>query len=97
MMTAESLLGLLRAYQDKFANWPAERCDGDYYKPGMGRQIKHARWMMDEMVTRLEAGTVELDKANRWLGFIQSIFWINGLCTIDEMREHVINGLEKIE
>jgi len=28
----------------------------------------------------------EMDKANRWLGFIQGVLWIVGLRDIDEMR-----------
>ena len=30
----------------------------------------------------------EIEKAMRWLGFIQGVLWICGIYTIDEMREH---------
>jgi hypothetical protein len=77
----------LRRYQSILLKWPAERCPSDYDRPGMGRQVKHARWMLDEMIRRIEADQVSASKANRWLGFVQCIFWVNGLHTIGEMKD----------
>lgn len=28
------------------------------------------------------------EKFMRWLGFVQGVLWVNGVYTIDEMREH---------
>ena len=28
------------------------------------------------------------DKFNRWLGFVQGVFWMYGTYTLDEMKEH---------
>lgn len=33
------------------------------------------------------------DKFNRWLGFIQGIFWLHGDFTLDQLKEH--NRLRK--
>ncbi len=32
-----------------------------------------------------------LEKLNRWLGFVQCVFWTTGQYTVDELREHIIN------
>lgn len=33
------------------------------------------------------------DKFNRWLGFVQGVFWLHGDYTLDQMRDH--NRTEK--
>jgi hypothetical protein len=43
--------------------------------------LDHIKWMLEELPE-------DLDKANRWLGFIQGVLWANGMYTIDDMREH---------
>ena len=48
----------------------------------------HLMWMLDEIPNM----TDEL-KQNRWLGFVQGVFWDMGIYTIDEMREHVRDRL----
>jgi hypothetical protein len=30
----------------------------------------------------------KIEKANRWLGFIQGVLWIEGIFTIAQLREH---------
>lgn len=88
-MTPEQHLHVLRKYAEKFERWSRERCPGDYDGvPGMGRAVKHANWMLHELLERLEAGHMDEGKVNRWLGFIQGVLWSMGLFTIDEMREH---------
>jgi hypothetical protein len=52
----------------------------------MGRGIKHARWMVLKMIRRLEADEESSPgQADRWLGFIQGILWMNGFYSIGEM------------
>lgn len=58
----------------------------------MGRMVKHALWMVNDVLTRMEAGDMDEGKANRWLGFIQGALWAAGLFTIDDMREHNIGA-----
>ena len=43
----------------------------------------HMLWMIDEMYNMENS-----EKANRWLGFIQGVFWVTNEFTIDEMRDH---------
>ena len=58
--------------------------------------LGHALWMLHEMREDLEGYGYETedaasdrtwDKFNRWLGFVQGVLWINGVYTIDEMRD----------
>lgn len=46
----------------------------------------HAGWMCQEVIEFVEEDRME--KANRWVGFIQGIFWCHCVFTIDEMRQH---------
>lgn len=69
--------------------WSPERCPAAYSGvPGMGRQIKHANWMIHEMLRRMDAGEDRPGQADRWIGFIQAVLWGNGLHTIEEMKGH---------
>ena len=57
--------------------------------------LRHASWMLTEIERMLqEIGSCEqncrtLEKANRWLGFVQGILFTTGFYTVDQMREHV--------
>lgn len=88
-MTREEHLAVLRTYAQEFKNWEPERVDRHRNHPvGMGMGIKHAIWMTHEMIRRLEADEESSPgQADRWLGFIQAIFWQNGLCSIDDMAK----------
>lgn len=88
-MTREQQLAVLRAYDEKFKNWEPERADRNRCLPvGMGRAIKHALWMAQEMIRRLESGEEDTSgQADRWLGFIQGILWTHGIFSIDDMAE----------
>jgi len=71
------------------------------------KMLDHCAWMLQEMDHWLQArpegehgrgpyidpdqGTIE--KAMRWLGFVQGIFCAQGVFTIDEMRDHNRTGL----
>ena len=63
--------------------------------------LEHALWMLHEMRTMLHnahavwsdpewdlGDTVDGDKINRWLGFVQGVLWTTGVYTIDDMRDH---------
>lgn len=92
-MTRDQQLSVLRAYQDKFANWSVEKADTSFdNNPGMGRAVKHANWMIHEMLQRMKAGEDKPGQVDRWLGFIQGILWCNGLFSIDAMRRHNTGG-----
>jgi hypothetical protein len=49
------------------------------------QMLQHARWMCQRACSFVDDG--RLEKANRWLGFIQGVLWVCGVATIDEMRD----------
>ncbi len=49
------------------------------------KSLLHVLWMCLEIEKLLQEG--KRDKAERWLCFIQGVLWMNGICSIDEMRD----------
>lgn len=55
-----------------------------------GTPLQHAKWMC------LIAESVDdIDKKNRWLGFIHGILFMSHIFSIDEMRNHIKEGSVK--
>lgn len=88
-MTRNQQLAVLRSYDEKFKNWEPEKCPRERNATvGMGRGVKHARWMILEMIRRLEADEeASAGQADRWIGFVQAIFWTHGIFSIDDMAK----------
>ncbi len=95
-MTNEQTLALLERYKKKIkiigehlAVEPT-RADYDLTVPSAASPervaLSHALFMCSE-IERL-IGLNEISKANRWLGFVQGIFWAMGVYTINDMRKH---------
>lgn len=80
-------------YGDKLRSdgYEAERFPGDQVAPSTIQAtarkwyFKHLSWMTGETIRFTEE--LEIEKAMRWLGFIQGAFWVLGYRTIAEMRE----------
>jgi len=53
-------------------------------KPWPEAALKHALWMCEEALGHLEAE--KLDKAQRWLGFIQGVLWVTGAANLPTLR-----------
>jgi len=47
--------------------------------------LQHAMWMCTAIEEQVKNG--KCSKAERWLCFIQGVLWMNGICSIDEMRD----------
>ena len=52
-----------------------------------GTRLEHTRWMCRQIADDFVAND-KIEKANRWLGFIQGVLWIEGIFTIAQLREH---------
>jgi hypothetical protein len=48
-------------------------------------QLNHTVWMCEQLSALVGLG--ELEKAGRWLGFVQGILWGHNILTIDQMRD----------
>lgn len=73
-----------------------ERCPAPQMLPGVltnageatwVRQtvLGHARWMCDNIPRYVQDGKME--KAMRWLGFVQAILWMTGQQTIHTLKD----------
>jgi hypothetical protein len=51
-------------------------------------QLKHARWMVSEMIEKITSGEMGEGKAFRWLGFLQGVFWSQGVFRLEELKAH---------
>lgn len=50
------------------------------------RQLEHCLGMCDRMVEFVRCG--QMEKAFRWLGFIQGVLWSQGIFDLDQLKEH---------
>lgn len=48
--------------------------------------LEHCHGMLDAIAQFVDAG--RMDKAFRWLGFIQGCLWVHGVYTLDELKDH---------
>jgi len=88
-VTRDQHLEVLRRYQDQLKGWETERSSLDAHTPpGMSRGVRHANWMVNEMLRRMETGEDKPGQADRWLGFIQGVLWDKGFFSINELIEH---------
>ena len=83
-MTTEKLKSVLEFYNhylDEVKNCSPKECPDD------PTNFAHLMWMCDEAeMTQIPVG--EVDKAMRWLGFIQGVLCAKGVFTLDELRAH---------
>ena len=47
--------------------------------------LRHCAYMLERITEQLEAG--QYDKANRWLGFVQGVFYAVGYAGVDDMKD----------
>ena len=51
----------------------------------LNEALQHCYWMCQE-VKKWESA--RLEKAFRWLGFIQGVLWTRGVTTLDTLKDH---------
>jgi hypothetical protein len=94
-MTKEKLKSLFQQYADLIHSLaPAtepRRFKGAFtnqpiWKFRTDQRLPHLLFMCQEAQTFVDANRVE--KAMRWLGFLQGTLWSHGYCTLDELKRH---------
>jgi hypothetical protein len=55
--------------------------------PDAQRWLPHALWMCRTMYKEMKQTHISLDKASRWLGFVQAVVILSGLTTVKEERD----------
>ena len=78
-------LAIVEEYRSVLEHVKTQRNNLDCEPSPMGAH-SHAKWMLDRIEEFVAEG--KLDKANRWLGFVQGIFYCFGTYTINQMRDH---------
>ena len=81
-MTSEKILEVIDKYDDVLRRM----VDSPRYSLVEYVRVSHCITMLSEMRQLLSKGRVE--KACRWLGFIQGVLWSLERYSIDALREH---------
>lgn len=82
-MTKDQVLAAAKKYAERLYAYPPKRWTTSL-KPSAHEAGCHIHWMCLEVRTLVADG--RLDKANRWMGFIQGSLWTAGLGSIDEFK-----------
>lgn len=86
-MTPDQVRSVLTIYEEFFSARCSEPVrDEGKVAPTEHVAVAHLYWMTTQVPVFLEGGDIE--KAMRWLGFIQGGMWSWGFFTIEEMKEH---------
>jgi hypothetical protein len=87
-MKTEKIVEVLSAYRKELAGVGIGSCQLENYDeiPEEEVALRHITWMCEQAIEFAETG--RLEKANRWLGFIQGTLWLTGRHAVSSMREH---------
>ncbi len=84
-MTPVQLFAIIDKYEDELQKLvTAARIPSSSSGPQDAEALAHVLWMCEQ--TKLNAQT-DMEKACRWLGFIQGVLWMTGVRNITEMRD----------
>lgn len=86
-MNAEQIIKAVERYKDLLARRgvPSKRQNTAGVKPTETERLAHIGWMCESILVQVSEGSIQ--KAERWLCFVQGILWGEGLATIDSMRD----------
>ncbi len=84
-MSPEKILEVVSVYEAIFAQLPKQQLAQYDAFPTSHELLCHLHWMCGEMRGFVEQG--KIDKAFRWLGFIQGVLAAKELRTVDQLRE----------
>lgn len=87
-MTKEDLLDSIGTYRKFFLEQKIEAADYPHEELLTNSELglQHCHGMLDKMVVFVEQG--RLEKAFRWLGFIQGVLWASSVFRLQELKDH---------
>ncbi len=88
-MTADKIREVIGVYRQKFEKMAVSKADMPHssYRPRKNEDVlAHCHGMLEKMEGFLDQNRIE--KAFRWLGFIQGCLWSCGVYTLEELRNH---------
>lgn len=80
-MTGEKIKQVARLYDSELAE-----ADIPSYRDRSESNLMHVRWMCEQIIGLVDTGRIE--KAFRWLGFVQGCMWCFGCFTVRELANH---------
>ena len=87
-MDAEVVRRVIAAYREKFAELQIEKSPfpRGQFPQEPAERLGHCFWMLDEIERYL--GEDRIEKAMRWLGFVQGCLWSHGIFSVDDFKSH---------
>lgn len=87
-MTPDKVLQVIKTYRERFEGDGIGKIDypHDDLLEHAEIGLEHCHGMLDKMVEFVHEGRIE--KAFRWLGFIQGVLWTNRAYTLTELKDH---------
>lgn len=85
-MTTQQIITLVGMYEQTLKLIKSERAEYSLHNPSHAQALGHAVHMCSQIKGLV--AEKKIDKAHRWLGFLQGILWTQGIFSIDEMRAH---------
>lgn len=87
-MTGEKVLEVISVYRRKFEdlNIPAKAWDRNNPPDSAKAILRHCHYMLTPLEEFVQNGRME--KAFRWLGFVQGVLWAMKMFKISELKDH---------
>jgi len=83
-MTDQQIQNSCIKYIELLKDYSCERIDDTVKNPSREQVLNHCKWMVDQIPTITALNKIE--KAMRWIGFVQSILWCYGFYSINELK-----------
>lgn len=86
-MSPEQMVAAVQKYDVQLAGGGFEpvRCDDTAEGLSVHARLEHTRWMCQQVPELVAEG--RLEKANRWIGFIQGVLWAYEAGTIASFKD----------
>ncbi|MCX6756418.1 MAG: hypothetical protein NTX85_03695 [Candidatus Nomurabacteria bacterium] len=95
LISLERILEIIILYKKVIKNYPdlefqdsCQKFSEDKLKPNRSQNLGHCEWMLDQMEIGIESGVLQIEDANRLLGFIQGCLWSKGIYSTKEIYNH---------
>ena len=87
-MTPEKVIEVVEIYRQQFLEANIKKIDypHDYFLYRTKSGLEHCHGMLDKIIEFVRENKME--KAFRWLGFVQGILWSSGICTLTDLKNH---------
>jgi hypothetical protein len=89
-MTSDKVLEVIQVYRKKFESMRYQKIECPHNKKVEQHEpwvaLNHCYNMLETMEGFVREG--RMDKVFRWLGFVQGVLWVNGVYSLEELKNH---------